>query len=101
MQPGVYVLYGAKEKVVYVGQTYGLKGLRPRLMTHLRDSAWFKPKYGADLRTRGGFRCLVVADPRQRFLLEAYATGCLCPRYIGLGRARFPARSLRQSSVGE
>jgi hypothetical protein len=87
-RPGIYVLYGPKGKVRYVGQTRGINGLRPRLMAHLRDSAWFKFKYGSGLRTRGGFRYLIVEDARQRALLEAYATGCLCPAYIAGSQGR-------------
>ena len=89
-EPGIYVLYGSKGKVLYVGLARGAKGLRPRLMTHLRDSTWFTFKYGAALRSRGGFRYLVVENPRYRALLEAYATGCLCPTYIGGSQGRLP-----------
>jgi excinuclease UvrABC nuclease subunit len=81
-QPGVYVLYGTKGKIRYVGLARGSKGLRPRLLTHL-NTHWHIAKYGRDFRSRGGFRCLVVQNERQRALLEAYATGCLCPAYIG------------------
>jgi excinuclease UvrABC nuclease subunit len=82
-QPGIYVLYGPKGKVIYVGLARGVNGIRPRLMTHLRDSARQTFIYGSALRSRGGFRYLVVESPRQRALLKAYATGCLCPAYIG------------------
>jgi hypothetical protein len=78
-QPGIYVLYGAKGKVCYVGLA---RGLRSRIMTHLRSS-WHEAKYGRDFKSRGGFRCLIVENERQRALLETYATGCLCPAYIG------------------
>ena len=54
-QPGVYVLYGPKGKVLYVGLTRGIKGLRPRLITHLRDSATLTFKYGTALRARAAF----------------------------------------------
>jgi hypothetical protein len=37
-QPGVYVLYGSKGKVLYVGLARGITGLRSRLMHHLRLS---------------------------------------------------------------
>jgi hypothetical protein len=43
-QPGIYVLYGVKDKVLYVGETGAVKGLRTRLMVHLRASDWAKPK---------------------------------------------------------
>jgi hypothetical protein len=96
----MYVLYGPKGKGRYVGEAHGINGVRGRLMTHLRESdgvtqIWLRAqksrlpqrglfrKYGSTLRSRGGFRYLVVENARQRALLEAYATGCLCPDYIG------------------
>ena len=82
-QPGIYVLYGPRNKVIYVGLAAGANGLRSRLMTHLVQSAFHESKYGSALRSRGGFRCLIVENRRQRKLLEAYATGCLCPTYLG------------------
>jgi excinuclease UvrABC nuclease subunit len=82
-QPGVYVLYGAKGKVLYVGLARGDKRLHARIMSHLSDSTWNIPKYGSAFRSRGGFRYLVVENAYERALLEAYATGCLCPSNIG------------------
>jgi hypothetical protein len=64
-------------KVLYVGRTTRgqLGGLRRRLITH-------RKKIGS---ARGcKFRCLIVKKPRDRALLEAYATGFLCPKHIGL-----------------
>lgn len=80
-QPGIYVLYGSRGKVRYVGQARGSQGLRARLMAHLNHH-WHTAKYGSKFRTHGSFRCLVVQNERQRALLEAYATGCLCPAYM-------------------
>jgi hypothetical protein len=80
-QHGVYVIYSPRGKVLYVGRTYranfraNLEGLQRRLTSH-------RKKYGP----KGcKFRCLIVKSPRQRALLEAYATGCLCPVDLGLG----------------
>ncbi len=76
-EQGVYVIYGPRLKVLYVGRTYRgdnySGGLRRRLITQRQ-------------KIQGGskFRCLVVKKPRERALLEAYATGFLCPKQIGL-----------------
>jgi hypothetical protein len=74
---GVYVIYSSIIlQVLYVGRTdrnqkaYGVRGLRRRLRQH--GTAY-----------RGcSFRFLIVEDFRQRVLLEALATGYLCPAYI-------------------
>ena len=87
---GVYVIYSPSvRKVVHVGRTYkGTAGLRQRLKNHLHGSSSFTEKYlkdgGSSLRNGYTFRCLPVASPRRRALLEAYAAGCLCPAHIGL-----------------
>jgi excinuclease UvrABC nuclease subunit len=80
--PGVYIVYGIRGKVRYVGLARGRGGLRSRLATHLR-SHWHEAKYGRNFKTHGSFRWLVVENERQRALLECYAAGCLCPVYIG------------------
>ena len=80
---GVYVVYGARGKVRYVGQG----NLRARIGGHLRWS-FLVFKYGQDFRKRGRFRCLVAEGARQRYLLEAYATGCLCPASVGGARTQ-------------
>lgn len=80
---GVYIIYGACElDVRYVGKTNRVsmypapfrRGLLRRLDNH-------RKKYGRQT----GFRCLIVRDPRQRTLLEAYATGVLCPADVKTG----------------
>jgi hypothetical protein len=87
---GVYVIYSpGVRKVVHVGRTYeGTAGLRQRLKNHLHGSSSFTEQYlkgrGPSLRNGYTFRCLPLASPRRRALLEAYAVGCLCPAYIGL-----------------
>ena len=77
---GVYVIYGRLSsspvpQVLYVGRTdssektYGVRGLRRRLRQH-----------GTAYRSgRCRFKFLIVDDYRQRVLLEALATGLLCP----------------------
>lgn len=83
-EDGVYVIYGLWDRDVrYVGRTIRAaamprapfkRGLRRRL-----------PKHSANYGALAGFRFLVVRDPRQRALLEAYATGVLCPADLATG----------------
>jgi hypothetical protein len=86
---GVYLIYGRSEgEVFYVGRTIQavirrapvVIGLRQRLRNH-------KAKYGRPIGSRFsiGFRFLEIPDPRQRALLEALATGILCPVDLGTG----------------
>jgi hypothetical protein len=89
-EPGVYVIYGPRKKVLYVGRTpRGIGGLRQRLVNHLHGMSSFTKKYlggdGSKLRTTCGYRFVIVKNPRHRALLEYYATGCLCPAHLGLG----------------
>jgi excinuclease UvrABC nuclease subunit len=92
VEPGVYVIYGARGKVLHVGRTpRGMLGLRQRLTNHLHGMSSFVIKHlnrdSSKLRNGCAFRCLVVKHPRRRALLEAYATGCLCPAHLGVGEA--------------
>ena len=87
---GVYVIYNGRGIVVHVGRTPKARGgIAQRLKDHMAAASSFTLQYlkgdGAKLRGKYYFRCLVVANPRHRALLEAYATGCLCPAHIGLG----------------
>ena len=90
-EQGVYVIYSPRaNKVVHVGRTYkGTKGLRQRLKNHLQGASSFTQKHlkghGHKLRNGYTFRCLLVASPRRRALLENYATGFLCPAHLGTG----------------
>jgi hypothetical protein len=66
---GVYVICGRRGSILYVGRG----DLRRRLSTHR-----------AKFRLRGcRFRYLAVRLARAAALLEALATGCLCPFHIG------------------
>lgn len=86
---GVYVVYSPRaRRVVHVGRTYrGAVGLRRRLKNHLHRQSSFTSEYlkgnGDKLRHGYTFRCLPVAAPRIRALLENYATGSLCPVHLG------------------
>ena len=90
---GVYVIRDPAKRVVHVGRTpRGYKGLNQRLYNHLYGSSSFTYKYlkgdGSELRAGYTFQCLEVRDARKRALLEAYATGWLCPMHLGLGAGK-------------
>jgi len=86
---GVYVIRDSEEGVLYVGRTLGGAkpgpGLRRRIANHTGVRAdW--PGHGvADLRGTCTYQFVEVDNPRQRALLEALATGLLCPRRLGVG----------------
>jgi len=86
---GVYVIYSQHGKVLHVGRTLrGKKGLRQRLKNHLHGSSSFTKQYfggkGAKLRGKYKYSFLEIPDARTRALLEALATGILCPKHVGL-----------------
>ena len=89
LRHGVYIIL--KDAVVlHVGRTYRRReGLHKRLKDHLYGSSTFTRDYlkgnGAVLRNGCAYQYLVVEDARLRALLEAYTTGILCPKHIGLG----------------
>ncbi len=87
---GVYVIYDPRGKAAHVGRTPRAKhGIAQRLRDHMSARSSFTIQYlkgdGSKLRGKYKFRCLVVKERRRRALLEAYATGHLCPAHIGLG----------------
>ncbi|MDE0702357.1 MAG: hypothetical protein OXH59_01390 [Rhodospirillaceae bacterium] len=87
---GVYVICGPRGRVLHVGSTPRARGgIAQRLRSHMAANSSFVKGHlagdGGALRNRHRFRCLVVENPRQRALLEAYATGRLCPAHLGLG----------------
>ena len=88
---GVYIIR-SNDTILHVGRTLrGREGLRQRLTDHLRGNSSFVRDYlngqGATLRGEGyTYQFLVVKSDRERALLEALATGTLCPRHIGTGR---------------
>ncbi len=100
VQQGVYVIYDPQEQdVLHVGRTPRAKGgIAQRLRGHMGHKngkrsfssfvRGYEPLEGDGSRLRRDkytFRCLVVENPRLRALLEAYATGHLCPAHIGTG----------------
>jgi len=88
---GVYIIR-SNDTILHVGRTLRAKGgLQQRLTDHLRGNSSFVRDYlngqGATLRETGyTYQFLVEQDARTRALLEALATGTLCPRHIGTGR---------------
>jgi hypothetical protein len=89
---GVYMI-AKGDTVVHVGRTYRrANGLQGRLKNHLNGSSSFTDKFlngnGSVLRNGYIYQLLEVEDDRLRALVEAYATGRLCPKHLGLGRSR-------------
>ena len=87
---GVYVVYNPRGRVVHVGRTTSeRRGIAQRLRDHMANASSFTTKYlkgeGGRLRGRYMYRALPVRNRRHRALLEAYATGHLCPAHVGLG----------------
>jgi hypothetical protein len=88
-EQGVYIIYAPyKKDVVHVGRIYrGTKGLKQRLRNHLHGASSFALEYlkgqGSKLRKGYTFQCLPLKAWRRRALLEAYATGVLCPPTLG------------------
>jgi len=88
---GLYIIYNTQDEVVHVGRSVrGKNGLHQRLKNHLQGSSSFTVNYldgdGSKLRNGYKFKYLVIPDPRKRALVEALATGTLCPLYLGLGK---------------
>ena len=89
-EQGVYIILDSQETVVHVGSTPRAKyGIYQRLKNHLSGSSSFKYHYlngdGYKLRKSYKYRFIVVENPRERCLLEAYAIGFLCPKHLGVG----------------
>jgi len=87
----VYVIYNPKGTVLHVGRTpRAKKGLRQRLNNHLLGQSSFAHKYlkgrGNLLRKGYKFKYLVIKNPRERALVEAFSVGKLCPAHLGLGK---------------
>lgn len=90
---GVYIIYDPHGRVAHVGASIrGAKGLWQRLRNHLNGQSSFTRKSfdrdGSKLRRGYSYRCLTITDPHCRAYLENYASGYLCPSYIGLGQLK-------------
>jgi hypothetical protein len=99
VEQGVYIIRGKirrKKKVLHVGRTYdGKGGLCRRLNDHRRGQSsfvqhsWWLKGDGWKLYENGyTYQYLIETNDRKRALLEAYATGKLCPEYVGLGKKK-------------
>ncbi len=89
---GVYVIYDPRGRVLHVGRTTSARGgISQRLRDHMANASSFTTQYlkgeGGRLRGRYKYRALAVGNRRHRALLEAYATGHLCPAHLGVGGA--------------
>jgi len=89
---GVYLIYDRSGRVAHVGRTTrGRSGLFQRLRNHLAGQSSFVVLFlkgrPSVLRKGYSYSWVVIPHPRMRALVEALATGVLCPRHIGTGKA--------------
>src|SRR5437016_5594553 len=89
---GVYLIYDPAGRVAHVGRTTRASaGLLQRLRAHLAGRSsfviLFLKRRASRLRKGYSYSWVEVAHPRIRALVEAYATGVLCPTHIGTGEA--------------
>jgi hypothetical protein len=87
--PGVYLIYDPRGRLAHVGRSApGKNGPRQRLRDHLQAQFPFTKEYlkgdGSKLRRRYKYKYLIILDPRERALVEAFAVGTLCPLHLGL-----------------
>lgn len=86
---GVYIIYSPNNEVLHVGKTNDAKGgLNQRILNHMRNQSSFSKLYlklyQVNLRNNGYyFKYVEVEDSRRRGLLEALASGLLCPLHFG------------------
>lgn len=90
---GVYLIYDPSNNILHVGKTNRAKnGLNQRLQNHISGNSSFSIQFlkmdGGVLRKGYKFKYLVVTHSRKRALLEALATGVLCPAHIGTGEKK-------------
>lgn len=95
---GVYLIVDSRGRVAHVGRTTRARaGIFQRLKAHLAGRSSFVIKFLKNervaLRRGYQFAFVEIAHARKRALVEAYATGILCPRHVGTGEA---ARVRRQ-----
>lgn len=89
---GVYLIIDPAGRVAHVGRTTRARGgLLQRLQNHLAGQSSFVILFlkgrPSRLRTGYSYSWVVITNPRMRGLVEAYATGVLCPSHIGTGKA--------------
>jgi len=89
---GVYLIVDPAGRVAHVGRTTRARaGLLQRLRAHLAGRSSFVILFlrhrASRLRRGYSYSWVEIANPRLRALVEAYATGVLCPRHIGTGDA--------------
>lgn len=90
---GVYLIIDPAGRVAHVGRTTRARyGLAQRLKAHLAGRSSFVIKFlrnnRSKLRRGYSYSFVEIREPRLRALVEAYATGVLCPRHVGTGEAR-------------
>lgn len=89
---GVYIIHRINGTVLHVGRTYrAKKGLKQRLNNHLKGVSSFMKRYNkisVNSLKKCYFRFIPVKNDRMRALLELYAAAMLCPKYLGLHKAK-------------
>lgn len=89
---GVYLIFSPRGRVAHVGRTTRTgSGLLDRLRAHLAGNSSFVDKYLTKrrrylLRRGYTYSWVLVPSPRHRALVEALATGRLCPLHIGTSK---------------
>ena len=87
---GVYLIFSPGGRVAHVGRTTRARaGLVDRLRAYLSGRSSFVAlhlKHRRELLRRGySYAWIEVSNPRRRALVEALATGVICPQHIGTG----------------
>lgn len=87
---GVYLIYDPQGRVAHVGRTLRARnGLLTRLRNHLHGQSSFVELHlkrrHRRLRRGYAYAWVEVRNPRRRALVEALATGLICPKHIGTG----------------
>jgi hypothetical protein len=101
-EQGVYIIYDPHDAVAHVGRKLGEYGLFGRMGDHINGYSSFHqhPLKPEGQKVSDGFlyAWLTNDSPRTRALLEAYATGRLCPAHIGANVEEAKQREAEESS---
>ncbi|UCD34794.1 MAG: excinuclease ABC subunit UvrC [Nitrospiraceae bacterium] len=76
--PGIYLMKGAKERVIYVGKA---KNLRKRLRSYFQGSGTLDDRKARMVREVRGFECIVTGNELEALILEASFIKRLKPSY--------------------
>ncbi len=76
--PGIYIMKGAKEKVLYVGKA---KNLRHRLSSYFKDASALDTRKSKMVKEVRGFEYVVTKNELEALVLEANFIKRVIPRY--------------------